>query len=358
MPAPKSITLLRRTAVALAAVLGLISNTDVSAAKVTLNNASGNTCDYSGSIQINPDASLSINCSGTTTTPPPPPPPPVTGAPGTFTVSAPSSGALNAVVAVTITRTGGVTGAFAIGFSMSGAGCATQLSAAASIPDGQAATSFPIALAGASGTCSIQLVGLAQIDTTTVSGSASIGSPSVASISVGTPSTGGGGGGGSLVNCPTGYAQPSDMLTASLGGWGNPLLQMQRSSQIVSIPLPAQPATKSSGVVQFSESAGGAYTPQGSTLEVSINKCPGLIEAPSTTNYCNVSTGNPNYVNVTWLTKAYGPATSSATAAVYGLCWAGDAGAQYYINARWSYSVCAFSQPICGFAIQQNEGPY
>src|SRR5438128_1000860 len=60
------------------------------------------------------------------------------------------------------------------------------------------------------------------------------------------------------VNCPTGYVQPTDMLQASLAGYGNVLLQKQKSGQVVSIPLPST-TTFHSGALSFGESAGGAY---------------------------------------------------------------------------------------------------
>ena len=154
--------------------------------------------------------------------------------------------------------------------------------------------------------------------------------------------------------CP---AVPQNMLTAGLTGMGNPLFQMQASGQIVSIPLPS--VSGGSGQLGFGESAGGAYTPQPVTLEVSINKCPGVIDT-NYTNRCNIRNTNGNYNSITWLTRSYsgrGGTIDASTADASGLCWAGDSGT-YYINARWAYASCAFGAQVCGFSIQYNLGGY
>jgi hypothetical protein len=144
------------------------------------------------------------------------------------------------------------------------------------------------------------------------------------------------------------------MLTAAFAGMGNPLLQMQASGQIVAITMPALSSV--SGQVTFGESAGGAYTPQPVTLEMSINKCPGVIDTDYT-NQCNIRSTNGNYNSVTYLNQAYSIINSTESASPHGLCWAGDGGT-YYLNARWSYSSCAFGAQVCGFAIQYNNGPW
>jgi hypothetical protein len=163
--------------------------------------------------------------------------------------------------------------------------------------------------------------------------------------------------------CPSGFTPPADLLQPVLpSGFGNPLYQMQRSGQIVAMPLPA--TGLASGSVSFGESAGGAYTPQPVMVEISINKCPGLIE-PVADNagrpqYCNRRSNNGSYNSVTWVTRPIeGVVVDIDSANRYlAACWAGDAGAQYYINARWTYGSCAFGAQICGFGIQHNRGPY
>lgn len=160
------------------------------------------------------------------------------------------------------------------------------------------------------------------------------------------------------VNCPTGFSPPQNLVTAGFAGMGNPLLQMQASGQVVAIALPNLGGL-ASGQVTFGESAGGAYTPQPVTLEVSINKCPGYIDN-NTASACNLRSTNGNYNSLAYLVKS----VSAGRNGVYdannvpsGYCWAGD-NATYYVNARWSYSSCAFGAQVCGFAIQYNQGAY
>jgi hypothetical protein len=147
------------------------------------------------------------------------------------------------------------------------------------------------------------------------------------------------------------------MLNQQLGGLGNPLLSMAKSGQVVSIPLPNTQAGLSTGQITFGESAGGAYTPQPVTLSISINKCPGLIDT-DTTNRCNLVSTNGNYNSITWFSQPYSIITGAAQANLRGYCWAPASEGQWYVNAKWTYSQCAFGAQTCGFAIQQNSGPY
>ena len=134
----------------------------------------------------------------------------------------------------------------------------------------------------------------------------------------------------------------------------------RRSTRGFSIPLPV--TGLNSGSVAFGESAGGAYTPQPVTIEISINKCPGLIQPVSngtSPQYCNVKNTNGNYNSITFINKPVEVVVDTNTANLYlGACWTGDPGATYYINARWTYSSCAFGAQVCGFGIQHNRGPY
>lgn len=160
--------------------------------------------------------------------------------------------------------------------------------------------------------------------------------------------------------CPTGFTPPTDMLKATLGGFGNPLFQLQKSQQVVSIPLPV--TNFNTGVISIGESAGGAYTPQPVVLEYSINKCPGLIlpvvDTDGKSQYCNGKSSVGNVNSITWFSRPYSVIKDETTANRYAAaCWAGDA-EPYYFNARWTYNVCAFGASVCGFSIQHNQGPY
>lgn len=327
---------------ALAAVAGLTISVDSTAASVTLSGVASNSCTYNGSVQVNPDGGLTIACTGGG---------PVTpGSPGNFSlVSAALNANPNTTVGVGVTRTVGTTGATTLPYTLGGAGCLSAAGAPVSVADGASSATINVPV-GASGACTVTL-GTPSLAGATVSGSSTV----ITVVAAAPPPATG-------VGCPTGYTQPANMLTAALGGFGNPLYQMQASGQIVSIPLPV--TGLNSGSVAFGESAGGAYTPQPVTIEVSVNKCPGLIEpvnnAAGQPQYCNLRNTNGNYNSITWIAKPLeGVIQDINTANIYlGACWAGDVGATYYINARWTYGSCAFGAQICGFGIQHNRGGY
>lgn len=342
MLTPYQLSLLRRTLAAIAAAALVFTASDAQAQGNKIKLTGGNKtdeCEFSA-MSITPAGGVTVQCSGTVT------PPPVTDpATETFVMSTGAiSAAANSVATFSVLRSGGTGAAFAaatIQFSYSGPGCAITGTYPVAFAAGQKESPIGTPLA-ASGTCTASLISPAAPGV--------LGSPSATVITLpGAPPPGG----TVPPGCP---ALPQGMLTASFAGFGNPLLQMQASGQIVSIPLPVLP---SSGQVTFGESAGGAYTPQPVTLEVSINKCPGVIDTDYN-NRCNIRSTNGNYSSITWLAKAYqgrGGTIDGTTASANGLCWGGDS-IPYYINARWAYASCAFGAQVCGFAIQYNGGGY
>jgi hypothetical protein len=151
--------------------------------------------------------------------------------------------------------------------------------------------------------------------------------------------------------CPT---PPGDLLEATLAGPGNVLTQRQLSGQIVAIPAPVM--SSSSVKIVFSETP-SASTPQPVTLEISINRCRGVID-PSTTTRCNLRSTNGHYNSIVYFTRPYLMIQDEASAYTYGWCWAPASEGPWYINARWTYSECGFGSSTCGFAIQYNSGPF
>lgn len=232
---------------------------------------------------------------------------------------------------VTIQRAGGSSGAFDVIYSYEGFGCGRSDTGIAKFADGETSKALKIPMA-ASGQCTVNLKQPAA--------------PARLVLPVGTVIT--------VVPVVAGCATPSNVTPAAIRGIGQPLLQMQASGQTVFMPLPS-PTVGVSGQITFSESAGGAYTPQPVTLEISISKCPGII-GTNAADFCNLRTTNGNYNSITYLTKA-SSFINAGNAAQYGYCWAGDSG-PFYVNARWSYNSCAFGASICGFAVQYNNGPF
>lgn len=339
MSTPYQLSLLRRTFVVLATALALGAVSDAHAqGKVKLTGASGkDECSYS-SMSITPDGSVTVQCSGT---PPPPPPPPPSVE--TYVMS---TGAMTAsphtVVEFAVVRSGpeGTTfGATTVNFSYSGAGCA--ITGTYPVAFAAAQMTSPIqAPISAGGTCAATLVAPPS--------PAVLGNPSTTTITVvgGTPPPP-----PPPAGCP---ATPENMLTATFAGLGNPILQMQASGQVVSIPVPAD--GRVSGQVTFGETVGGAYTPQPVVIEISINKCPGVIDT-NYTSQCNLRNTNGFFNTMTWLNKPYST-INSTNANLYGFCWTGEPNTQYYINARWTYASCAFNHPVCGFSIVHNLGGF
>ena len=367
MLTPSQPSLLRRTTAVVSAVFGLLIAAESTAATVTLGGTANVSCSYDGSVTVTPSGGLSINCTtggGTTPTPPPPPPPPTGPQPGagTFAFTQSSVGATpNQIVDVAVARTNGSTGSFNVPWATAGAGCGTfggTLSVAEAVTTGTIQVQM-----GMSGQCTAYLQ--TPVATGATTGVATVSSAGVAvtvngaTVPVSPPPVAGQ---WDTAGCAAGYSVPGDVLGVTLGGYGNPLLQMQKSQQVVAIKLPALGSGTHTGVVQFGESAGGAYTPQPVTVEISINKCPGVVlpesDASGVRDYCNLRSTNGNYNAITWFGSAYGTISNKGAANAYGYCWAGDAGSSYYINARWTYQSCAFGVQICGFAIQQNQGPY
>ena len=349
---PYQHNLLRRTAMAFAAVAGFsIINLPAQAAVITLSGTSGSSCSYS-SMSVQPDGSFNVVCSGT----------PTNGTPQTDAGSfafASSTGVASVgnLGFYTVSRTGGTTGAVSMNYTVSGAGCTNGVGTLSFAQGDQ--TQSAIVRGVTDGMCSVALGNPTLAAGNTADIGPRLGGQTTATITVGTGGTGGGGGGGGggqipdTTSCPTGYTAPAEMLTGDFKPIGAVLLQMQKSNQVVALKLPAVTAGQHSGSVVFSESAGGAYTPQPVALNITISKCPGLIDT-NPGNTCNLVSTNGNYNQMTFFSAPFSVIQNAATATANGYCWAPSSEGQWYVNAKWSYGSCAFGASICGFAVQQN----
>lgn len=257
------------------------------------------------------------------------------GGSGGFTFTATSAvGPSNGTATPSVQRLNGSQGSYTLTYTLVGSGCANPNSmGSVTFVDGEAGSKTINVPMGNRGVCSVSLSEPRAL----------IGQPGSIGITA-VPAVAG---------CP---AAPSDVLYAQLSGVGNPIMQRQTSGQMVFLDLPSDQYTTTSGQVMFTESAGGAYTPQPVTLEISISRCPGVIDTDYS-NACNLRSTNGNYNAITWLAKKYSILDGS-NASQYGYCWAGDSNTKYYVNARWSYNQCAYGASTCGFAVQYNQGPY
>jgi Kelch motif protein len=242
------------------------------------------------------------------------------------------SAAPGASVNVTVVRNGSASGAFDVPYNVRGESCATALSSGSvRFEDGETAKTIGVSLRNVKGTCNVGLVP-----------SEIIGTPQVIVITT-VPVVAG---------CP---APSNDIVYAQLAGPGNTLLQRQRSGQVLVLDLPTL-SSGASGQIAFGESAGGASTPTSVTLEVSITRCPGVID-PDTANRCNLRSSISSFNSLQWLFKPSGTIVDAASANQRGACWAVDNG-PFYVNARWTYRACALNAETCGFAIQYNPGGF
>lgn len=267
------------------------------------------------------------------TTPAPPPPPPASAA-SKFSFAGNAIASPNGTAQVTVLRSGSSVGAFDVSYAFSGSACASGTEGGSvHFNEGDTGAKGITVMMGASGSCDVVLI--------STNPAAELAKPRAATVTVVPP----------VAGCPA----PTNVVTNTLTGVGNPLFQRQASGQTVFMALPPTPQGHASGAIIFSESAGGAYTPQPVTIEVSINRCPGIVET-DTTNSCNLRSTIGNYNTITFLTQA-AQGIDRNTANARGYCWAGEPG-QYYINARWTYPACASGVDVCGFAVTYSFGPF
>lgn len=323
------------------------------AGTVTLTGSTTASCTYS-SMAINPSGGVTVTCSSSPT--PNPNPNPTPGQPGSFYFATPTASAQpNASHMLTVSRTGGTSGSYRITINPYGWGCATHNPTTVDFGDGVASAQLSVNMASQAGTfCDYYIKGVTA--TGSVAGGA-IGTPDWTRVTVDasanpptTPTV------PTVPGCP---APPDNMITRDWpGGPGNPFGSSTTpplaaaSGQVTSIPLPKMP--NATGELVFFELAS---SPDPYPLQISINRCPGVIET-DTTNFCNLSSSSRFNNKITWFQKAYSIITGTQSANARGYCWAGDPSVtQYYVNARWSYNHCPWGAP-CGFGAQYNLGPY
>jgi hypothetical protein len=364
-------SLLRRTAVAIAATAVAFVSIPASALTVTL--SSGQTCSYSG-MTVDPAGNVVVTCSGTTTgggtTLPP-----VTTGPDTFTLTAPVSLTVGSTGNAMITRsgtpsTGNVAVNFAIMGACSGAPNSGQIVFTPTTP------SQPLALTGiAAGTCSILMnigygtgtAALPELDFA-VTGSTPTGGTTGGPTPTGTSGSGSlpynvntiinqaayvpGLNGAAVPTVPTCPSPDPSTRMANLplpnGVYINPL--MAPSGTITSFPLYGlNQFNRTNASVNFGETP-FSYSPAPYTADVSISPCPGVIPATYDVR-ANCDRRGDAAVNG-W---SLGWVNSASSPVAYFNCLAPET-TQYYYNVRWTYSAgtCAQGQTTCGFSVNTN----
>jgi hypothetical protein len=152
---------------------------------------------------------------------------------------------------------------------------------------------------------------------------------------------------------PTGCPAPQPHQVVNLG-WSSTALELRLpSGYIASFPIPAPNSAKAS--VQLAQGQQQA-SPVDGFSEMSISKCPGVIDTSNASCYSK----QPNGLNFTSSKDAYTKPVhgfnSQATLGYRG-CWAPASEGQWYVNVRWTYSGACFGQ-ACGYAMQWLPGAY
>jgi hypothetical protein len=346
--------LLRRTAVAIAALAVSLVALPAAALTVTLKDAVGTgNCTYSG-MAVDPAGNVTVTCSSSISTNLPPP---STDPAGTFNVTipltsmqGPATGAAPQVnvTSFTVARSGGTTGDVSMTYTISGTACWTG-AAQMGIPSG-AAASTPIGLTMIGpGTCTVTISNLSA---------GVLGASPSATINVTLPTPSGGGGGGSGGTVPTVAGCPTPDASTQMYSMPDPAAPgfnlMVASGVVASIPIKAGSLYPTSSVppghLQESLSLGESpitYTPSAYTLDMSMSRCPGVITNTNTADQCNM-TGytQQNGATFTW-------SNNQAYAKGSLLCYVPDPTTeQWYINIRYRYSTCkSAGVSTCGWTL-------
>jgi hypothetical protein len=313
--------LLRRTFLFASVALALAFAVPATAQTVTLSGASGNSCIYTA-MTVLPNGSVSVTC-GTSTSP------------GTanFSVFAPQTIAISTTgnVSTLVSRTGGTgLGALDVAYTVTGSGC-TNTGGTLSFAEGGAAQPISITTTATPGQCVVSL--------TPPQGQTA--NPAQANINVVDPSQ--------VTNCPT---EPLNTINGTLV-WAQAPNQLRMSSgQIASFPL-AAPLMDGKSSIAFTQGQQAA-TPASVTTELSISKCPGVID--TSVAQCYQKNSFVNYNQITAYTKPIYTWNSQATLGTRG-CWAPASEGPWYVNVRWTYPSCPFPTG-CGFSVQWTQGPY
>lgn len=329
--------LLRRTFLVAAAAASVAAFPNAAFANGNVTKADGTqVCTAFDTISLGVGGIVINGCTTGTTT--------LTGSPGTFTVAATTQQmSLNQFSAnnFVITRSGGSTGAATVTFDRAG-GCGPGPLTGDSVAfaDGQLTANAAINTPNNDATCTVTLK---------TASAGTVGSPAMAYVLVGAgagvpgtpppppPAAGG---------CPT---PPADAyVNIPIRLYGNDLPYM-KSGQIGYTTLPtfaSMGGAAGSAQVRTGITTGSAN----GTVEISINKCPGVID--TTGAYNGGATGGKCYKSVptdgslhwqTWFeVPGANPAATDSLATSQGICEAYASKGPWYVNIRYNFDVPAY----------------
>lgn len=323
--------LLRRTAVALAAVAGFAVLLPAFAQSGILRKSTGESiCNYTD-MRVTPSGGITVTCEGTTTPPPTPPP-----AGESFSItSSPASLAATASGLVLVTRVNGTNSVAAINYTISG-GC-SPANGTFWIGTERATEGFLVtAPGGGGGSCT------ATLNSVNVG---ALATPSSATISIT---------GGTTPVQPGCAAPPNDVLDFELKLSGADILRMG-SGRIAAAVLPKVSDTRgsSSGKIIFGEAT---IAPRAAAVEISVTRCRGVIDTNG--GHCYMRSTNVAFMKMEWIEQPIWGASTDNIANIYGLCKAFQADGPFYVNVRYSYSPSDCQWGDCGLVNQWNYATF
>lgn len=331
--------LLRRTAAVFAAVAGFHVAADSQAAQISL--SSGGTCTF-GTMNVTPAGNLEVQCTGSSTGP---------GPAGTFALS---GGALALQVStsssptnqLTVSRAGGTTDQVTVSYSIASASssCTPMAAGTLTFNNGSSTSqAIPVTATATAGTCDVTISAPTIVGTQTATTAPTLGLlTATVTVTAAPPPPPPG-------TCPT---PPANMVTADLGWPGLTTRIALLSGQVVSFPAPPARTTGISNVVRIAETV---TTPNQSFLEVTLSKCPGVIDSTAGGGRCYIGSYVTNLNELVYYYNTAG-ARNENWIRIQGACYAPIGDGVWFVNARWTY---AFSPYGTGqYVFQWGNGPY
>jgi hypothetical protein len=124
------------------------------------------------------------------------------------------------------------------------------------------------------------------------------------------------------------------------------------SGEVMAILVPASPSGRAS--VTLAQTPGSA-TPAQPTMDLSVSRCPGVIEENLVAPACFNRSTFTQFHSITAYSRALAGRASQSD--YYDGCLAPTATEPHYINIRWTFASCPWGDRKCGFSLQWDEGP-
>jgi hypothetical protein len=151
-----------------------------------------------------------------------------------------------------------------------------------------------------------------------------------------------------VAGCPT----PESTAQLRRLEWGQTPVLKRKSGEITSLRVAQSQIGRASVAYTQGQSAS---SPPSATIELTVSRCPGVIEANLHPN-CRFTTTFANFATITAFNRTvpeYGWTTQDQIPG----CLAPNS-EQYYVNIRWTFAVCPIGTEQCGYSLQWGEGTY